>query len=74
VPGDEPAAPEPHRERPARRKLFAEYLTDARAAWTPEVEITPAWVREATGCSRGLSSRLAAALSAETSRGVRGDD
>jgi hypothetical protein len=74
VPGDEPAAPEPHRERPARRKLFADYLTDARAAWTPEVEITPAWVREATGCSRGLSSRLAAALSAETGKGVRDDD
>ncbi|MEV6826163.1 hypothetical protein [Amycolatopsis sp. NPDC051102] len=64
----EPAAP-----RPARRKLFADYLTDARTAWTPGVEITPAWVREATGCSRGLSSRLAAALSAETGKGVRSD-
>jgi hypothetical protein len=59
--------------RPERRKLFADYLTDARNAWTPGVEITAAWVREATGCSRGLSSRLAAALSAETGKGVRSD-
>ncbi|MCR6490147.1 hypothetical protein M8542_45790 [Amycolatopsis sp. OK19-0408] len=69
-PVGEPAAPEPA-SRPVRRKLFADYLTDARTAWTPGVEITPAWVREATGCSRGLSSRLAAALSAETGKGVR---
>lgn len=68
-PDQEPAAP-----RPARRKLFADYLTDARNAWTPGVEITPAWVRATTGCSRGLSSRLAAALSAETGKGVRSDD
>jgi hypothetical protein len=27
--------------------------------------VTPAWVREVTGCSRGLSSRLAATLRAE---------
>ncbi|MEV5717859.1 hypothetical protein AB0L41_28545 [Amycolatopsis mediterranei] len=62
VAGRDPAASKPAAPRPARRKLFADYLTDARAAWTPGVEITPAWVREATGCSRGLSSRLAAAL------------
>jgi len=49
----------------ARRRTFAEYLTVARRSWSPGVEITPAWVREATGCSRGLSSRLAAALTAE---------
>lgn len=47
---------------PVRRKLFDDYLTDARRAWSPGVEVTPAWVRRATGCSRGLSSRLAAAL------------
>jgi hypothetical protein len=69
VPDREPATP-----RPAQRKLFADYLTDARDAWTPGVEITPAWVREATGCSRGLSSRLVAALTAETGKGVRDDD
>ncbi|MFC0435780.1 hypothetical protein [Kutzneria buriramensis] len=48
-----------------RRTSFGDYLTAARAAWTPDVVVTPAWVREATGCSRGLSSRLAAALRAE---------
>ncbi|MEV7041134.1 hypothetical protein [Amycolatopsis sp. NPDC051061] len=76
VPEPEPV-PEPNTAaapRPARRKLFADYLTDARDAWTPGVEITPAWVRETTGCSRGLSSRLAAALSAEIGKGVRADD
>ncbi|MPZ80886.1 MAG: hypothetical protein GEV28_10995 [Actinophytocola sp.] len=51
--------------RPARRTSFAEYLTMARRAWSPGVEITPAWVRRVTGCSRGLSSRLAAALVAD---------
>lgn len=74
VSGPEPMTPEPRRERPARRKLFADYLADARDAWTPDVEITPAWVRETTGCSRGLSPRLAAALSAETGKRVRGND
>jgi hypothetical protein len=49
-----------------RRISFTEYLSAARAARTPDVTVTPAWVRQVTGCSRGLSSRLAAAL--------RGDD
>ncbi|WP_231949740.1 hypothetical protein [Alloactinosynnema sp. L-07] len=53
------------------RKLFADYLADARAAWSPDVEVTPAWVRQVTTCSRGLSSRLAAALAAELVEGVR---
>lgn len=53
APGGVPVAP---------RKSFAEYLDVARAARTPDVKVTPAWVREVTGCSRGLSSRLAAAL------------
>jgi hypothetical protein len=73
----EPAALAPMAPRsapPARRKLFADYLTDAQDVWTPGMEITPAWVREVTGCSRGLSSRLAAALTAETGKGVQGDD
>jgi hypothetical protein len=48
-----------------RRTSFADYLATARAAWTPDVIVTPAWVREVTGCSRGLSSRLAVALRAE---------
>jgi hypothetical protein len=55
----------PIRTKAGRRVLFADYLTIARHALTPNVEITAAWVREVTGCSRGLSSRLAAALRAE---------
>ena len=54
--------------RPGRRRprgTFAGYRDLARRAWSPGVEITPAWVRQVTGCSRGLSSRLAAALRAE---------
>jgi hypothetical protein len=51
--------------RRAHRTSFEDYLSAARAARTPETVVTPAWVREATGCSRGLSSRLAAALNSE---------
>jgi hypothetical protein len=47
------------------RTSFGEYLGRARSAYQPEVAVTPAWVREVTGCSRGLSSRLAATLTAE---------
>lgn len=50
---------------PAARKSFAEYLAEARAAWRPGVVVTPAWVREVTDCSRGLSSRLAATLAGD---------
>lgn len=53
----------------ARRKFFGDYLADARQAWRPGVVVTPAWVRDVTGCSRGLSSRLAAALTAELEAG-----
>ncbi|MET9002068.1 hypothetical protein [Amycolatopsis sp. NPDC004169] len=52
-------------ETGGRRVLFADYLAIAREMWTPDIEITPAWVRRATGCSRGLSPRLARALRAE---------
>jgi hypothetical protein len=58
----------PVRTRAARRKagrsrkLLADYVNDARASWSPGVEITPAWARRATGCSAGLSSKVAAAL------------
>ncbi|MFC4854105.1 hypothetical protein [Actinophytocola glycyrrhizae] len=48
-----------------RRGTFGEYREAARRAWHPGVVITPAWVREVTGCSRGLSSRLAASLRAD---------
>ena len=53
---EQPAAP---------RKLFADYLGDARAAWSPGVVVSSAWVREVTGCSRGLAPRVARALVAE---------
>lgn len=59
---------EPHRPV-GRRRMFADYLDAARQAWTSEVVITPTWVRQVTGCSRGLSSRLAAALVAELGAG-----
>ncbi|WUL64721.1 hypothetical protein OG943_33725 [Amycolatopsis sp. NBC_00345] len=64
-PTSSPVRHEPRRTTSARRKLFADYLADARAAWSAGVVITPAWIREVTGCSRGLSSRLAGALTAE---------
>lgn len=51
--------------QPARRRTFAEYRAVACRAWSPSVEITPAWVRQVTGCSRGLSSRLSAVLVAD---------
>jgi hypothetical protein len=57
--------------REGRRKLFADYLAEARAAWSPGVAITPAWVRQVTNCSRGLSPRLAAALAAEMDEEAR---
>ncbi|MEV0054314.1 hypothetical protein AB0H34_27880 [Saccharopolyspora shandongensis] len=61
---------EPGRDRSLeakRRTSFDEYLSRAREAWKPDVTVTPAWIREVTGCSRGLSSRLATSLSAEVS-------
>jgi hypothetical protein len=58
-------ADRPKGTRARRRKLFGDYLAEARAAWSPNTEITPAWVRSVTDCARGLSPRLAAALAAE---------
>lgn len=55
----------PRSPDPKRRVSFDEYLGRAREAWRPDTTVTPAWIREVTGCSRGLSSRLAAALTAE---------
>ncbi|MTD54075.1 hypothetical protein [Amycolatopsis pithecellobii] len=60
VVSSEPAVHEPRQPMP--RKSFEDYLAEAGRAWTPDVKITPAWVREVTSCSRGLSSRLAAEL------------
>ncbi|MBB4683962.1 hypothetical protein [Amycolatopsis jiangsuensis] len=63
----EPRLPDP--QRPVRRKLFGDYLAAARQAWAPGVVVTPAWVRDVSGCSRGLSSRLATTLAAEVGKG-----
>ncbi|SDM35876.1 hypothetical protein SAMN04488074_12091 [Lentzea albidocapillata subsp. violacea] len=54
-----------NRKRSGQRVTFADYMAVAREAWTPGVVVSPAWVREVTTCSRGLSSRLAATLAAE---------
>jgi hypothetical protein len=65
--------PRPARRRQApksrRRRSFEDYCAEARRAWTPDVMVTPAWVRQVTSCSRGLSSRVAAALTAELEAG-----
>lgn len=50
---------------PAPRTSFAEYLEVARKARKSSAKVSPAWVREVTGCSRGLSSKLAAALNGD---------
>jgi hypothetical protein len=59
------AGPPVHERPRTTRRSFEDYLADARRAWTPGVVVTPAWVREVTSCSRGLSSRVAAALAEE---------
>jgi hypothetical protein len=48
--------------RKTGRKLLADYVNDARASWSPGIEITAAWARRASGCSAGLSPKVAAAL------------
>ncbi|MFI6680149.1 hypothetical protein [Kribbella sp. NPDC050470] len=58
------------RRRPAKagRKLLADYVTEALAAVEPGTsadDITPAWARHTTGCSTGLSAKVAAAVRAE---------
>jgi hypothetical protein len=70
---DETADEAPSAESPQvnRRVSFEEYLSRAREAWRPDVTVTPAWIREATGCSRGLSSRLSATLASEIESGAR---
>jgi hypothetical protein len=63
--GEPRRAPGKRSAGPVRRKLLADYLAEARAAWSPGVVVSPAWVRQVTGCSRGLSPKVAAALNAE---------
>jgi hypothetical protein len=68
---DDDAATEPAkamRKRKVRktgRKLLADYVNDAKSSWSPGIEITPAWARRASGCSAGLSPKVAAALRAQ---------
>lgn len=66
TPDSEPEV-ETRKTTTATRTTSADYLQRARAAWQPGITVTPAWVRDVTGCSRGLSSRLAAQLREELS-------
>ncbi|QFU85722.1 hypothetical protein [Amycolatopsis sp. YIM 10] len=52
----------PAKRKTSGRKLSADYVNEARAAWAPGIEITPAWIREVTDCGRGTSSTVAAQL------------
>jgi hypothetical protein len=61
---ERPPAPRTATPKPAR-KLLADYLAEARAAWTPGVVVTPAWVRSVTACARGTSKNVADALNRE---------
>ena len=60
----------PRERTSASRRLFADYLAHARAALDQATvagrrpDPTPAWCRRTTGCSRGTSMKLAAALRA----------
>jgi hypothetical protein len=47
------------------RKLLADFVAEARAAYRPGTVVTPAWVREVTDCARGTSKNVADALNAE---------
>lgn len=49
----------------AGRTTRGQYLAQARAAYTPGVEVSPAWVRSVTTCSRATSKHVADALNAE---------
>lgn len=55
--------------KPAR-KLYADYLAEARSAFVPGIEPTPAWVRSVTECGRATSKKVADTLRAETATSV----
>ncbi|MDX2974584.1 hypothetical protein [Kribbella solani] len=71
------AKPKPKVTRPGRkptkaaktgRKLLADYVAEALAAVEPGMssdDITPAWVRRTTGCSTGLSAKVASGVRLE---------
>ncbi|GAA2843495.1 hypothetical protein [Kribbella solani] len=58
----------PKTGRTTGRKLLADYVTEALAAVEPGTaadDITPAWARHTTGCSTGLSAKVATAVRAD---------
>lgn len=57
-----PANPRKKAAAKGGRRLLADYVADAVAAVEPGVEITPAWARRVSGCSAGLSAKVAAAV------------
>jgi hypothetical protein len=64
APARKKAAGKPH------RKYTADYVTEGLAALTADTvadEITPAWARRMTGCSAGLSAKVATAIRTELS-------
>ena len=66
-------APRPKHATPDKpgRKLLPDYLAEARAAWAPGIEITPAWVRSVVpDVSRGTSKNVADALRVEITPAV----
>lgn len=81
-----PAQTKPNPSRPRRkatkpaktgRKLLADYVTEALAAIEPGTAadaITPAWARHTTGCSTGLSAKVAAAVRDELTTSQTAND
>jgi len=67
--GEPRRTPRTRSRPPVRRKLLADYLAEARAAWSPGLVVSPTWVRQVTGCSRGLSPKVATALNTELPTG-----
>lgn len=53
---------DPKQPSAQQRTSFDQYMRRAQDAWRRGTAVTPAWIREVTGCSRGVSSRLAAAF------------
>ncbi len=73
----EPAKRKATRKAPAktRRKLLADYLTEARDAYVPGVEVTPAWVRQVSPkISRGTSKNVADRLTEELAARAAAND
>ncbi|GAB2553204.1 hypothetical protein GCM10027269_02240 [Kribbella endophytica] len=67
--GTRKASPKPRKKAAAKpgRKLLADYVNEAFAALDGETDpasITPAWARKTTGCSAGLSPKVAKATRA----------